>query len=70
MQKHIQTVAVGLFVLGAGEAFKLKRLLKRKTFGQTEVKGSRVTPERLVWRTDPSSESFSLPSASGEVEAL
>lgn len=43
MQKQVQTFAVGLFVLGVGEAFKLKRLLKKEKktekFGQTEVGG-------------------------------
>lgn len=70
MQKHTQTLAAGLFVLGVGEAFTLKWLLKRKKLGQTEVKGSRITSEWLLWHTNPSSVSFSLLSASGEVELL
>lgn len=48
MQKQVQTFAVGLFVLGVGEAFKLKWLLKKEKktekFGQPEVGGHPTPP--------------------------
>lgn len=52
MQKQVQTFAVGLFVLGVDEAFKLKRLLKKEKktekFGQPEVGGHPTPPPS--WR--------------------